>query len=173
MTTLNIVPECYVDTKLAEILGQATRKYNHQHGHGNVSNKMQNDLKNEFALGIIDEDTIKVRKADYFSDFSIIKTENNLILKRHPALPHFLIVICPVIEKWLLENSKQAEVIPETFDLPNELKDFAHISKIKDIDKNIGFKRFIKELVEKKAPGILTLKNWIEAFNLYKLDTIK
>ena len=38
MTELSIVPECYVDTKTAEIVSQAKRKYNHQHGCGDVAN---------------------------------------------------------------------------------------------------------------------------------------
>ena len=36
MTTLNIVPECYVDTKIVEILGQI-KKCNHQSGYGGVA----------------------------------------------------------------------------------------------------------------------------------------
>jgi hypothetical protein len=50
MTTLNIVPECYIDTKIAEILGQ-DRKYNHQHGCGDVANELKNKLQNNIAIG--------------------------------------------------------------------------------------------------------------------------
>ncbi|HXL57850.1 MAG TPA: hypothetical protein VN958_16425, partial [Chitinophagaceae bacterium] len=63
MTELNIVPECEVDTRLVQILADITKRPNHQKGNGNVANKMLFDLKNQLALGIIDEDTIKVRKA--------------------------------------------------------------------------------------------------------------
>ena len=59
MTELNIIPECYVDTKVAEITGRAKRTYNHQHGCGNVANKLK-ELLNEIAIGIIDEDAKKV-----------------------------------------------------------------------------------------------------------------
>jgi hypothetical protein len=41
MQALNIVPECYADTKVAEILGQRSGRYNHQHGHGNVAKTMR------------------------------------------------------------------------------------------------------------------------------------
>jgi hypothetical protein len=162
MTALNIVPECYVDTKLAEILIESSTKLNQQKGHGNVANKMQFDLKNQFALGIIDEDTIKVRKARYFSEFKLIKIENNLALQKHPELDHYLIIIKPAIEKWLLENAKASDVIPNN--LGNQLEDLMNFTKQKDIHKNPDFYVFIKELIRKQAPGIITLKIWIRRF---------
>lgn len=162
MTALNIVPECYVDTKLAEILAESSTKFNHQKGHGNVANKMQFDVKNQFALGIIDEDTIKVRKAKYFSEFKNIKTENSLTLQKHNELNHYLIIINPAIEKWLLENAKISGVIPDN--LGNELEDLKSFTKKKAIYKNQGFYVFVKKLIRNQAPGIITLKLWIEQF---------
>lgn len=172
MTALNIVPECYADTKVAEILGEISGKCNHQHGHGNVANAMRFTLKDKYALGIIDEDTIKVRKARYFSEFIDIRTENNLVLKKHNERQHYLILVCPAIERWLTQNSHAVNVLPATFGLPSELKDFSHISKAVNIDNNTGFYRFIKELVENDAPGIMTLKRWIKAFNTNLIHNI-
>lgn len=172
MQALNIVPECYADTKVAEILGQRSGRYNHQHGHGNVAKTMRVALKDKYALGIIDEDTIKVRKAQYFSGFADIKIENNLVLKKHSELQQYLILICPAIEKWLIENAVAVNLLPATFGLPNQLKDFSHISKATNIDKNIAFYRFIKELIKKDAPGIITLQRWIEAFNTNTIQHI-
>lgn len=165
MTELNIVPECYVDTKLAEIVSQASGKYNHQHGCGDVANKLLKSLLNHPALGIIDQDKNKGPQAKYLEEFKIIATQNNLILKKHPLRTHFLIVICPEIEKWLMANALTCNITPTDYGLPNELKGFLKISKVKDIDKNEGFRRFIKQLVKADAPGIITLKTWIELFN--------
>jgi hypothetical protein len=173
MTALNILPECYVDTKLAEILGNATKKYNHQHGHGNVANKMKYALANQFALGIIDEDTVKVRKAKYFSEFIDVKEENSLKLKKHPAKQHYLIIICPEIEEFIFRNAAKVNIQPETFGLPSEMRGFVHISKSKDIDINIGFKRMIKEMLNLKAPGIVTLSFWIHSFMNGNMNTIE
>ncbi|MCW3109598.1 MAG: hypothetical protein JWQ09_4104, partial [Segetibacter sp.] len=83
MTELNIVPECEVDTRLVQILADITKRPNHQKGHGNVANKIQFDLKDQSALGITDEDTIKIRKAKYFTEFKLIKKENFLTLEKH------------------------------------------------------------------------------------------
>jgi hypothetical protein len=173
MTILNIVPECYVDTKIAEILGQA-RKYNHQHGCGDVANELKNRLNNNIALGIIDEDKNKGPRAKYFLEFEIIAEENNLILKKHKDKKHYLILICPEIEKWLIADSQKVNINPEneSYKLPGQLKDFVQKTKIKNIEKNDGFIKFIKALVKEKAPSITTLKRWIELFNEDQLDTL-
>ena len=175
MTELNIVPECYVDTKIAEILGEAKRKYNHQHGFGNVSNEMQNNkLLQQFALGIIDEDKGKGATAKYFLEFDTIIEKDNLILKKHPNKKHYLVLVCPEAEKWLLNDAKKVGINPtnEEYNLPDEMKGFIKLSKIKDIDRNEGFKKFIKALIKAKAPSISTLKKWIELFKIDQLDTL-
>ena len=175
MTESNIVPECYVDTKIAEILGQAKRKYNHQHGSGDVSNEMQTNKKlQQFALGIIDEDKDKGAVPNYFLEFDTIIEKDNLILKKHPSRKHYLVLVCPEAEKWLLNDAKKAGINPtdKEYNLPNALKGFISVSKLKKIDRDLGFYRFIKALVKAKAPSITTLKKWIELFKIDQLDTL-
>jgi hypothetical protein len=163
MAELSIVPECYVDTKVAEIVGQA-RKYNHQHGCGDVANQLKNRLKDNPALGIIDEDKNKGPVPKYFSEFEEIKHENDLILKKHKEKKQYLILVCPEIENWLQKNASTVKL-----NLPANLFDLKQITKRQDIDSNIEFYRFIKDLIKKEAPGIMTLKNWIESFNKNEL----
>ena len=174
MTELSIVPECYIDTKVAEILGEAKGKYNHQHSCGDVSNELQKRLINKIALGIIDEDKGKGSVPKYFSEFTIIAESNKLILKKHKLRKHYLILICPEIEKWLLADAEYVNITPSDieFNLPNKLEGLIQISKIKSIDKNEGFKKFIKALIREKAPSITTLKKWIELFKLGQLDNL-
>lgn len=174
MTELNIVPECYVDTKIAEIAGEAKRKYNHQHSCGDVSNEMQKRLKEKVALGIIDKDKGKGPSPKYFSEFVTVAQENNLILKRHETRKHYLIVVCPEIERWLLIDAEKVNINPSAkeYNLSDEMKNFIQFSKIKDIDRNEGFKKFIKALIKAQAPSITTLKKWIELFKTGQLDTL-
>jgi len=162
MTELNIVPECEVDTRLVQILADITKRPNHQKGNGNVANKMLFDLKNQLALGIIDEDTIKVRKAKYFTEFKLIKTENFLTLQKHYQIDHYLIIIKPAIEKWLLKDAEVSGVTPEN--LGHQLSDLKNFTKKKAIHKNQDFYVFIKKLIRQQAPGIISLKTWIEKF---------
>lgn len=170
MTVLNILPECFVDTKVAEIITYASEKYNHQHGCGQIASQLKNRLKNNIALGIIDEDKNKGPVAKYFLEFEQIKSENELILKKHKSREQYLILICPEVEEWLLRNANAVGVQLSSHNLPDKLKGFKQITKTQDIDKNIEFYQFIKSLLNKKAAGIITLKNWIDAF---KTDTIK
>lgn len=169
MTELSIVPECYVDTKVAEIVGQAKRGYNHQHGCGDVAKTLSTNLKNMTALGIIDEDKNKGPQAKYFSHFVTVKEENNLILKKHNEKDQYLILICPEIEKWLLSDADAIGINMEDFELPKNLSGLKEITKTQDIDKNIDFYRFIKALIREEAPSITTLKNWLD---LFKNDAI-
>lgn len=164
MAMLNILPECYVDTKVAEIVTRSSEKYNHQHGCGQIANQLKNRLKDIVALGIIDEDKNKGPVAKYFLEFEEIKNENNLILKKHRDRKQYLILICPEIEVWLLSNANAVSVDPISFGLPSELKGFKQITKTQSIDLNIGFYQFIKNLMDKSSPGIVTLQSWIEAF---------
>ncbi len=172
MTALNILPECYVDTKVAEIITYASKKYNHQHGCGQIANLLKNRLKNNVALGIIDEDKNKGPIANYFLEFKEIKSENGLILQRHHTRDQYLILICPEIEEWLLNNANSVGVNLKSHNLPEQLKGFKQITKTQDIDRNIGFYRFIKTLLNRKASVIITLKNWIDAFNSKKIKDL-
>ena len=171
MIELNIIPECYVDTKVAEIVGQASRKYNHQHGCGDVANRMIK-VKDDICLGIIDEDKNKGPRAKYFSEFVLIKEENNLLLKKHKERKQYLILICPEIEQWLMNDAKSVQIDPadDKYDLPSNLKGFTSISKTRDIDRNEGFYRFIKALINKSSPSVTTLKKWMDSFIKDRLD---
>ena len=172
MTALNIVPECYVDTKLIEIL-VGFNKCNHQHGCGDVSRELLTKLKNNVSLGVIDQDLNKGFKAKYLKEFYIIKEESNLILQKHPGNTHYLILICPEIEEWLLNVANSVKIDPESYGLPKDLKGFKKESKSQNIDKNIGFYRFIKELIKSNAKDIITLKKWIEYFYYRKFDLLE
>lgn len=165
MAMLNILPECFVDTKVAEIITQSSEKYNHQHGCGQIANLLKKRLKDTVALGIIDEDKNKGPIANYFLEFENIKFENDLILKKHREKKQYLILICPEIEKWLLKNAISVHVNPSDFNLPHDLHGFKQITKTKNIDSNLEFYQFIKELINNNSAGLITLRNWIREFN--------
>ena len=164
MAVLNILPECYVDTKVVEIITRSSEKYNHQHGCGQIANQLKNRLKDIVALGIIDEDKNKGPVAKYFFEFEEMRSENGLILKKHRERKQYLILICPEIENWLLMNANSVQVNPLDFNLSENLKGFKQITKTQDIDLHIGFYRFIKSLLNKNAAGVTTLKSWINSF---------
>ena len=73
---------------------------------------------------------------------------------------------------WLLNNATAVNINPANYNLPKEMKGFTTLTKRKDIDKNEGFIRFIKHLINSEAPGITTLKNWLVLFNQNKLGIL-
>ncbi len=82
--------------------------------------------------------------------------------------------MCQEVEKWLLEDAKKIGINPSALEyrLPQELKGLIKISKIQNIDRNEGFKRFIKTLIREQAPSITTLKKWIALFKADQLHTL-
>jgi hypothetical protein len=172
MTELSIIPECYVDTRVAEIVGQANKRFNHQHSCGDVANQLKNVFKDRMALGIIDEDKNKGAAAKYFLEFDIIKSENNLVLKKHKEQKHYLVLICPEMEKWLTNEAVYANLKLRDFELPDEMKGLKALTKAQSIQKHEGFKRFIKALIRENTPSIITLKTWIELYKKDELGTL-
>lgn len=52
-----IIPECYIDSCLAEVLLIADKDYVNLHkGNDKVAKEMQDNFKDDFCTGIIDED---------------------------------------------------------------------------------------------------------------------
>jgi hypothetical protein len=117
---LNVIPECYIDTKLIKVLCPPTIRYNHQKGCSNVMKLMQTKLKNDFALGIINEDK---RVMLYAEEFELLSEVEGLIkLLKHPKRNHFIIYISPAMEKWLIEVSRREQLDLESFGLPSDVK---------------------------------------------------
>jgi hypothetical protein len=127
---------------------------------------MQESLDWIWSKGYHHEDP----KPNYFLEFEQINKENNLILKKHKERNQYLILICPEIERWLMENANAVNVNPTEYKLPENLHRFKQITKSKNIDNSMEFYQFIKELIKKEAPGIITLKNRIDSFNKKKLS---
>jgi hypothetical protein len=156
-----IIPECYVDTRIANILGGDNSSFNHAKGCGQVANAMQHPkMIDSFALGIIDEDKFSGTKPKYFNEFTIIKKEDdNLILKKHHHKNHYLIIVRPVIEKWLLKDASAVDINLEEFNLSNSINSLIDLTKSKEIHNNSEFTRFIKKLKRENAPSITILKS--------------
>ncbi|MBO9634595.1 MAG: hypothetical protein J7578_15890, partial [Chitinophagaceae bacterium] len=99
MMDLNILPECFVDTNLIETLVPPVRGYNHQMGCGTVSRKMQKNLSDSFALGIIDKDK---KELDYLKEFDEVVVRGSLCLHKHKKKHHYIIQIQPAIERFMI-----------------------------------------------------------------------
>lgn len=118
-----IIPECYIDSCLIEVLLQADRKnlVNHEKSNGRVAIKMKSEaFADEFCIGIIDEDR---KPLDYLKEFVAPQIETTFLrLWRHPDKHHYIIQIRPVIETWILDICRITGINLAEFSLPGDVK---------------------------------------------------
>jgi hypothetical protein len=151
-----IIPECYIDTNLIETLVPPLKGYNHQKGCNNVAKTMKEKLNKEFALGIVDNDKKQVTYAEEFEE--VCKT-NSLALYKHPDKPHYLIMISPAVDAFILKSSLKAGVRMEDLNLPPDIDGFKRQTKQVASKEDIHFKQLFKQI--KDAPEMKVLKEWV------------
>jgi hypothetical protein len=167
----NIIPECYVDTNLIETLVPTEKGYNHQKGCPNVAKVMQGKLSDSFALGIIDKDKKQLK---YLSEFNLIVEKASLQLYKHKLATkhHYIIVVAPAVEQWIIETAQSVNLLLSNYSLPVNLTELTKVAKTITSKTDPKFKSLFKDLVRHNAPNAMCLKNWIEHIkeNPYTVD---
>lgn len=122
----HIVPECYIDTNLAEFLLDS-HGVNHQKGCNAVAKKMmESNLKDQFSIGIIDNDK---RQHSYVSEFTEIAHTRHITLLKHRERPHYFIRISPAMDQFILDCAAEKGINLEDYGLPSELETFTKVTK--------------------------------------------
>lgn len=168
-----LIPECYVDTCLAEVLLQAGKKHvNHQKGNGTVAGKMKDWFGDAFCVGMIDEDR---KPLDYLKEFDLKVSQGNLKLWKHRTKHHYMIQLCPVIEVWIINECAVREIPLAGFGLPTELRSLLKVTKSIGVEADDRFVQLFKEMVRLQCESVIRLKNWIEYLKQekYKADINK
>lgn len=172
MMDLHIIPECYIDTKLIKSLVPPIKSYNHQKGCSTVVNVMQEKFKSNFAIGIVDRDKRELKYAEKFT--LVFEITSSLQLFKYEN--HYLIFICPAMEKWIIANADSAGLSLANYNLPHDFKELRSITKSSksesdDIHSN-DFKYLFRELKRANPLSIAVLKFWIEYLksNPYSAD---
>ena len=121
MNDKSIMPECYADTLLIQTLIPTKQGYNHKHNCFKVETAMaKGELKDKFALGIIDNDKKAIR---YLNEFEIINNYNEeLKLWQHKEKHHYIIQFCPALEKWIIGICKEGNINLNEYGLDNSLE---------------------------------------------------
>ncbi|MEN0045751.1 MAG: hypothetical protein AAF806_01695 [Bacteroidota bacterium] len=153
---LQILVEGEADTVFIDFLGFENTKAGSS---GNVANVMKEKLATRLALGIVDDDKGKVPK--YFSEFELKEEKDDLLLKKHKSRKHYLIIIQPALETWLLEAADQVGIKTERYGFKN-LKQLKRVTKSQKVKKNQKFKDFLNTLKQKKGTPTKTICKWIE-----------
>ena len=164
-----IIPECYIDSCLIEVLLVADKDFvNHHKGNGKVAKEMQENFESEFCLGIIDEDK---EQLDYLKMFDEKKTTDYLKLWKHKTKQHFIIQIRPVIERWILKICEENEINISDYNLPTDLKDLLRITKSVSSRKDERLLKLFKQMKNKNCAPVIELKNWVEFLKINKYNS--
>ena len=163
----SVLPECYVDTCLIETLVPPNSHYNHQKGSGTVAKKMKTFFGDRFALGIIDKDK---RELYYLQEFTSVVRKNNLELYKHKKRHHYLILINPAIETFILNNATAAGISISSFGLPETPEEFRKISKSMNSKKDPRFRKLFNALVKSEEEEIMLLITWISYLKAENYD---
>ena len=145
---LSIMPECYIDTKLIKILVPPKERYNHQKGCTTITSLMQKNLKDKFAVGIVDRDKIELAYAKEFDLLCEVPLNLQLYKHKNPQKHHYLIFIVPAMEKWILESVATANLQITDFGLPNNLNELRAITKTATSEENNLYSKNINQLFQ-------------------------
>lgn len=167
MRDLFIVPECYVDTNLVESL-LTTEGVNHQKGCYAVANTMKGRVLNDtFAVGVIDFDTEKTQPT-YVQEFNEIAHTAHIVLLKHNSKPHYLVMIKPAMDQFILDCAKEQGVNMTDYDLASDLEGFKKQTKTVDSKNDIRFKKLFKAIRHNQEISVFrSILNYLKE-NLYQ-----
>ena len=165
---LLILPECFIDTTLAETLSFPQRGYKHRKGCNKVLLEM-NKKPNNALFGIIDDDKF-VPKA--FESFDLLKKHSeNLAIFKHNEKHHYIVKISKAAEDFILKNAERCGISMADYDLPNNLPDLIKLTKSITVKNNPNLKQLFSALKQNEKSDFYKLAQWIEIFkkNPYNL----
>ena len=166
----HIVPECYIDTNLAEYLLDS-HGVNHQKGCNAVAKKMmESNLKDQFSIGIIDNDK---RQHSYVSKFTEIAHTQHITLLKHKERPHYFVRISPAMDQFILDCANELGVNLKDYGLPSELEEFTKVTKNVNAKNDYRFKSLFHALEDSKE--ISKLRSVLNYLNdkQYKCDIVE
>lgn len=139
---IHIIPECNADTNLVQTLLRI-KGVNHQHSCGQVTNEMQKRFKDDFAVGVIDQDK---DESNYSNECEVIASSNELSVCRHPDSNHYLIKIHNILESFIIACATEVGVDLSSLGLPFQKEALMKRTKKKDVKNDPLFSNFIKRI---------------------------
>ena len=170
---LLILPECFIDTILAETLSFPKRGYKHIKGCNKVFLEMDKKPNNAL-LGIIDNDKC-VPKA--FKFYELKKKHNdNLAIYKHKERHHYIVTIGDkgkAVEDFILNNAEKCGISMIDYHLPDHLPELINKTKSIAVKTDPDFKHLFSILKQNTNSDFYKLAQWIELFKThsYNLNT--
>ena len=150
-----IIVECNNDELLLRILGVGKKKIKHESGKGDV---LRLASKNSPVLAFIDDDPDSEQPKER-DNYQIAIQEETLQCCVHFADPEKrLVIISPLLEKWLLIRARKNGIDPKKYGLPEDPKE---LKSIPHLEKNLKFRQFIEDLARKDSEFQL-IASWLQ-----------
>lgn len=145
--------ECDPDKALISTLGIPSKDIKHANSKGNVCNHL---AKNKNVKGLVDEDPLS-SQPNYLKRLKLHSFEHSIRVLYDEKASNHLIVLCPVLEEWILKAAKEAGVEVGDYGLPNETRQLHQMINTR-ID---SFKKLLKVMLG-KSKMLTSLENIVK-----------
>lgn len=145
-----ILPECFGDTTLVNILIKSTS--NHKRSISQVFVALKTDFSKRKCIGIIDDDKAKDK---YYEEFVVVKETLTYRHLKHPKKHQEIIVLKKDLEHFLVNCAKSVKVEHE---LTSSVKVLKSHTKKQSIQANLKFKDLINTLIQKRTAPLIEVQ---------------
>lgn len=152
----NVIPECFADTVLVEMLGFNQPNHALNSCVSSVLKTVKNSRPAQMVVGIIDSDRGKSEKL--LDEFELVAEEHGI--KKFIREKQTVLVLCPAFEGWVFQNATEKNISPEKHGFATQ-KSLEKAAKSYHAKKDGQLKNFFGLLKIKQAPGFVQLKTWI------------
>lgn len=139
------VVECTPDVTLVTTLTSVSkRRVDHVHGRSRVLRRLVRNYEN--SIGMVDEDPNRAHSHDWqkFREIEFSERDRLRILYQNRR-NNRLIVLCPRLEDWIIEASREVNMDLNRYNLPNEPDELHEIVNLR-IEE---FQQLIEELMQR------------------------
>jgi len=154
--------ECNPDKYLVRQLvrGKQQRKKKIEHGGGKSKVLDLLEKRKGRIVGVVDEDPNRTKHPPKKRKEYITKDSKDSIklLRKRDDSSKSLIELSPDLEGWLINRAKENGINLEDYGLPDNRKKMHDIPRI---ERDPGFRRFIKKLIQTSDDEVNALRTWI------------
>jgi len=143
--------ECEPDKALVKALGVPRKEIRHMFSKGNVCNRLE---KSKSSKGMVDEDPESAQPS-YIGKLKPFSSRHGIKVLLDERNQNYLIVLCPRLEDWVLNVTKEVNIDVLEYGLPSDP------NKLHEV-LNIKLGKF-KDIIDKIRPKSEMLKT-LEAF---------
>ena len=153
-----VIAECNADTLLAEVV---CRNLVVRVDHGAGSEVIQQLRGNSFGIAIIDDDK---RKHPYCKHFKTLEKADEVELLNFvgEGKNHFMIIVSPAFERWIITAAETVNLQAELFGVPLNFEEFKSYCKRQSARNSPELRALITAIVDAESAHTTTLRKFIE-----------